>query len=47
MASSRRHSKVEFASVEVKLKLGEALFEGSLGLAVMFVSGAMVSTVQV
>ena len=45
--ASTRHSNVEPASVELKEKLGDVLFDGSLGCAVIDVLGAVVSTVQV
>ena len=41
---SIRHSKLEPVSVELKEKLGVVLFEGSLGCAVIDVSGAVLST---
>ncbi len=41
------HSKVEPPSVEVNEKLGPVSFDGSLGCAVIVVSGAAASTVQV
>src|SRR5690242_8363882 len=41
---STRHSNVEPASVELKLKLGVATLDGSAGLAVIVVSGAVRST---
>ncbi len=47
---SSRHSKVRLPgtlSVPVKLKLAELLLVGLFGCAVMLVSGAIVSTVQV
>ena len=44
---SIRHSKVEPPSVEVKEKLGVVLLDGSLGFAVIVVSGAVASTVHV
>ena len=44
---SIRHSKVEPPSVEVKEKLGVVLLDGSLGWAVIEVSGAVVSIVHV
>ncbi len=46
-APSRAHSKVEPVSVEVKLKLGAVLLVGLAGLALIVVSGAAKSTVQV
>ena len=46
-APSRLHWKVEFASLEEKSKLGEALLDWLVGLVSMVVSGATVSTVQV
>ncbi len=46
-APSRLHWKVELASVEVKLKLAEELFVRAAGLAVMDVSGGVLSTVMV
>ena len=42
-----RHSKVEPPSLELKLKLGVVLFDGSFGLEPMVVFGAARSTVQV
>jgi hypothetical protein len=42
-----RQSKLEPPSVEVKEKLAPVAFVGSLGCAVMFVSGAVVSYVNV
>jgi hypothetical protein len=44
---SMRHSKVDPLSVELKLKSGVVLFEGSGGLESMVVFGAVRSTVQV
>jgi hypothetical protein len=41
------HWKLEPGSVEVKPKLAEALFVKALGLLSIFVSGAVVSTIQV
>ncbi len=41
------HSNVEPASVEVKEKLAPVAFVGSLGCAVMFVSGVVASYVNV
>ncbi len=41
------HSNVEPPSFESNEKLGAVSFEGSLGCAVMVVSGAAASTVQV
>jgi hypothetical protein len=46
-APSSWHSNVLPASVEVKLKLAEVAFVGLAGVAVMDVSGAAVSIVQV
>ena len=46
-APSRRHSKLLPGSVEVNSKLGMASLLGWAGLAVMVVSGAAVSVVQV
>jgi ABC-type transport system involved in cytochrome bd biosynthesis fused ATPase/permease subunit len=43
---SARHSKVDPASVDTKLKVPAGLFVGLGGLAVIVVSGATVSTVQ-
>ena len=44
---SRRHSKVEPASVELKVKLGVVFVEGSAGFESIVVFGAVRSTVQV
>ena len=44
---SSRHSKVDPVSVEVKLKLALVEFVGLVGVAVIVVSGAARSTVQV
>ena len=44
---SRRHSKVEPPSLELRLKLGVVLLDGSVGLEPMVVFGAVRSTVQV
>ena len=44
---SMRHSKLEPVSVDVNEKVGFASLEGSGGDAVIDVSGAVVSTVQV
>ena len=44
---SSLHSKVEFASVEVKAKVAAVLFVGLAGLLLIVVSGGMLSTVQV
>ena len=44
---SRRHSKVEPPSLELKVKLGVVLFDGSFGLESIVVFGAARSTVQV
>ena len=43
---SMRHSKLEPVSVELKLKLGVVLPDGSAGLESMVVLGAVRSTVQ-
>ena len=45
-APSSLHSKLEPASVEVKLKLAEVEFVGSEGPTVIVVSGAVRSTVH-
>ena len=45
--ASSLHSKVLLASVDVKLKLALVLLSIAGGLAVMLVSGAVVSIVQV
>ena len=44
---SMRHSKVEPASLELKVKLGVVLLDGSAGVVPMVVFGAVRSTVQV
>ena len=44
---SRRHSKVEPASVELNVKFGVVLLDGSAGVEPMVVFGAVRSTVQV
>ena len=44
---SMRHSKLEPASVELNVKLGVVLLDGSAGLESMVVFGAVRSTVQV
>ena len=44
---SRRHSKVEPLSEELKVKLGVVSLEGSFGLEPIVVFGAARSTVQV
>jgi hypothetical protein len=44
LAPSSRHSKVEPGSLELKLKLGAVLFDGSLGCESIVVSGAVLST---
>ena len=44
---SRRHSKLEPVSEELKLKLGVVLFDGSAGCVSMVVFGASVSTLAV
>ena len=41
---SMRHSKVEPPSLELKLKLGVVLFDGSLGVEPIVVFGAVLST---
>jgi len=46
-APSRRHSKVDPASVDVKLKLAEVAFVGFAGVAVIVVLGAARSIVHV
>jgi hypothetical protein len=46
-APSRLHSKLESASVEVKLKLGAVEFVGLAGPDVIVVSGAVRSIAQV
>jgi hypothetical protein len=46
-ASSRAHSKLEPASLELKLKLALVLLLSSGGPESMLVSGAVVSTVHV
>ena len=46
-APSSRHSKVAPVSVAVNEKLADAVADGSAGCAVMVVSGAPVSTLQV
>ena len=47
LPASMRHSKLEPGSVELKLKLGVVLLDGSAGLEVIVVFGAVRSTVQV
>jgi hypothetical protein len=46
-APSKLHWKLDPASVDVKLKLGPVTFDGFVGPAVIVVSGAVRSTVQV
>jgi hypothetical protein len=47
LPASRRHSKLEPLSDELKLKLGVVLLDGSAGLESIVVFGAVRSTVQV